>query len=118
MEYFIVKSNNDMVEAMKDVSIDEIGVTETIKTALKFRLSCIRPYTSNWSQAMSLGALPQNVPHTVANIGTMADDIWFLAGDASTDANWYTKRGLISGVYVATELFMLTDTSKDNEATW
>lgn len=32
--------------------------------------------------------------------------------------NWYTKRALLSGVYTATELYMLTDTSKDFADTW
>jgi rpsU-divergently transcribed protein len=119
VEYFMVKGNREMIETMKaSYPVEEIGVTETIKTAIKLRLLYIQPYMTTWSQAMALGALPQNVTSTLKNICDMSDDIWYIAGDESTDINWYTKRSLISGVYVSTELFMLSDTSKDYEATW
>ena len=48
----------------------------------------------------------------------LCDDIWHRAGDTSTDSNWYSKRVLLAGVYVATEVFMLQDTSEDFAETW
>ena len=32
----------------------------------------------------------------------MVDDIWYWAGDRSTDFNWYTKRALLAGIYTST----------------
>ena len=32
--------------------------------------------------------------------------------------SWYTKRAIVSKIYVATELFMLQDKSNEHEATW
>ena len=32
--------------------------------------------------------------------------------------NWYSKRALLAGVYVSTELFMLSDRSLDYISTW
>jgi len=46
------------------------------------------------------------------------DLIWRAAGDRSTDYNFYSKRGLLAGVYVATLLFWLRDESKDHAETW
>lgn len=46
------------------------------------------------------------------------DLMWKFAGDTSTDYNYYTKRGLLFGVYTATSLHYLKDESKGNEATW
>jgi ubiquinone biosynthesis protein COQ9 len=48
----------------------------------------------------------------------VADIIWRAAGDASTDYNWYTKRGLLSACYISTELYMLTDCSPGYADTW
>ena len=39
----------------------------------------------SFTQAMALGALPSNLPTTLNNIGTMIDDVWYFAGDRSTD---------------------------------
>lgn len=41
-----------------------------------------------------------------------------MSGDRSVDYNFYTKRTLLLGVYASTELFMLTDKSKDFVETW
>lgn len=53
-------------------------------------------------QAMALGALPQNALSTAQHLGVMADEIWYLAGDRSTDLQWYSRRGLLIGLYTAT----------------
>jgi ubiquinone biosynthesis protein COQ9 len=39
-------------------------------------------------------------------------------GDTSDDANWYTKRAILAGVYSATTLYWLGDTSDGFEDTW
>ena len=62
----------------------------------------------SWPQALSLQALPQNAPAALRRLAALVDDVWAAAGDTSADANWYTKRALLAGVYSATELYMLT----------
>jgi ubiquinone biosynthesis protein COQ9 len=47
-----------------------------------------------------------------------ADAIWRAAGDRSTDFNWYTKRALVSAVYVATVAYWLNDKSDGFQDTW
>ena len=46
------------------------------------------------------------------------DEMWHAAGDSATDFNFYTKRGLLAGVYTSTILFWLDDPSDGHEATW
>ena len=41
--------------------------------------------------------------------------MWRIAGDTSTDFNFYTKRGLLAGVYVSTVLYWLSDLSEDQK---
>lgn len=55
---------------------------------------------------------------TIQQLAQITDDVWHAAGDKSTDYNWYTKRGLLAGVYTATELYMLTDYSPEFADTW
>ncbi len=47
-----------------------------------------------------------------------ADAIWTALGDTSDDVNWYTKRATLSGVYSATVLYWLGDSSEGHTATW
>jgi ubiquinone biosynthesis protein COQ9 len=71
-----------------------------------------------WPQALGIQSHPANLPTAVRQRAELVDDIWHACGDTSTDYNWYTKRGLLAGVYTATELFMLTDYSPGYADTW
>ena len=44
-------------------------------------------------------AFPLNIPSSLENLGLLVDDIWYFAGDRSTDMNWYTKRALLAALY-------------------
>jgi ubiquinone biosynthesis protein COQ9 len=56
-------------------------------------------------------AQPTYVPPSLAELARLADEMWFLAGDTSVDASWYTKRASLSAIYSASEVFMTQDTS-------
>ncbi len=45
------------------------------------------------------------------------DAIWHAAGDRAADFSWYTKRATLAGVYTATLLFWLRDTSEEDADT-
>ena len=47
----------------------------------------------------------------------IADEIWFLSGDKSTDYNYYTKRIILMKVYAITFSFFVFDKSKDLQKT-
>ena len=46
------------------------------------------------------------------------DLMWRAAGDTATDFNFYTKRGLLAGVYGSTILFWLDDGSEGYAESW
>ena len=43
--------------------------------------------------------------------------MWRAAGDTATDFNFYTKRGILAGVYGATAMRWFNDTGEDEKAT-
>jgi ubiquinone biosynthesis protein COQ9 len=45
------------------------------------------------------------------------DAMWRAAGDTSTDFNFYTKRGILAGVYASTAMRWFNDTSADEKPT-
>ncbi|MBD22604.1 MAG: COQ9 family protein [Alphaproteobacteria bacterium] len=47
----------------------------------------------------------------------IADEIWFLSGDKSTDYNYYTKRIILMKVYAITFSFFVFDNTKNLEKT-
>lgn len=58
-------------------------------------------------------SLLENIPASLRELGSLSDEIWYLAGDTAVDFSYYTKRASLSTVYASTELFMTTDTSTD-----
>ncbi|CAH0518468.1 unnamed protein product [Peronospora belbahrii] len=102
--------NTDKLQAMT--------VAERLKFGIRTRLEMLNPVLDSWPQGMALGALPQNAPSTAKRLAQLSDEIWYFAGDKSTDMSWYTKRAILAGVYTSTELFMLNDKSTNFQDTW
>lgn len=56
-------------------------------------------------------AQPSHLPASLRELALLADEIVHLAGDASVDPTWYTKRAAVAAAYASSELFMTTDRS-------
>uniref|UniRef100_A0A3B3QAG3 Ubiquinone biosynthesis protein n=1 Tax=Paramormyrops kingsleyae TaxID=1676925 RepID=A0A3B3QAG3_9TELE len=69
-------------------------------------------------QALSTLLLPHNVPSSLKCLSTLVDDLWYYAGDRSTDMRWYSRRLALTAVYSTTELVMVQDSSPDFQDTW
>ncbi|XP_054899421.1 ubiquinone biosynthesis protein COQ9, mitochondrial isoform X1 [Poeciliopsis prolifica] len=157
--HFISQCNSKLTEILAEQHNQvQLGQAEPKKTAdflrdaVETRLRMYIPYMESWPQAMSILLLPHNIPDSLKHLSTMVDDIWYYAGDRSTDVsgsshrrsssssahtflspihhhphnirpatsqmNWYTKRAVLTGLYNATELVMLQDSSPDFQDTW
>lgn len=82
-----------------------------------FLLSGERKGGDRWSEGVALLASPTLAPACLDLMQELCDDIWWRAGDTSTDFNWYTKRISLAAIYSATELFMLQDKSPNFQET-
>ena len=119
------KSLNDELEDMMAQQLnDRIPESEPpptvhfLKDAIKTRLELQLPFYEQWAEALALVLSPKVVPRATEQFVHLIDDIWFYAGDKSTDINWYTRRASVAAVYGMTELFMLQDESLDFADTW
>jgi len=88
------------------------------RVALAVRLRLQAAERESVRRASALMALPQNAPEAAKALWSTADAIWNALGDASTDGNWYSKRAILAGVYGATVLYWLGDTSEGSAETW
>ena len=60
---------------------------------------------------------PGNILMSVKLLHENSDFIWRLSGDKSNDFSYYSKRGLLSMIYLATLIYWLNDRSNKNIAT-
>ena len=89
--------------------LEGLKIREKIRAIGWRRLEIMEPAREAIRRALSILAMPQNVP-TGLKIGwRTADVMWRIAGDTSTDYNHYTKRMMLGGVYASTLLVWLDD---------
>lgn len=89
-----------------------LKIREKIRGLVWKRLEIMAPAREAVRRALSILAMPQNIPAGLRAGWRTADVMWRIAGDTSTDFNHYTKRLTLSGVYASTLLVWLDDQSE------
>jgi ubiquinone biosynthesis protein COQ9 len=69
-------------------------------------------------RGVALFTLPQHAAEGAGLVWATADAIWTGLGDGSDDLNWYSKRLTLAGVWSATVLYWLGDSSEGAARTW
>jgi ubiquinone biosynthesis protein COQ9 len=92
--------------------VEKLRVSQRIRAMIWHRLELTGPAREAVRSALSILAMPQNVPLALRTGWRSADLMWRLAGDTATDYNHYSKRLILSGVYTATLFAWLDDQSE------
>ncbi|MFN0042710.1 MAG: COQ9 family protein [Alphaproteobacteria bacterium] len=107
-----------MLVAMEGADMSRMRVRERVAFAVRARLEGNAQNREAIRRALVTLALPTNLGVSLACLYRTVDAIWHGAGDESVDFNFYSKRGLLAGVYMATLLHWLDDASEGQEASW
>jgi ubiquinone biosynthesis protein COQ9 len=105
-------ADDRMLDALEAQNLEAMRVRDRIATAERARLRVLEPHREAVRRALAVLALPQNMAMGLILLYRTVDAIWYVAGDRSTDFNFYTKRGLLAGVHAATTLYWLDDRSE------
>lgn len=97
---------------------DTLKIRERITLGVKTRISLLIPYREATRETTRYLKKPFHIPDAMRLLYQTVSDIWYYAGDTSTDYNFYTKRALLSWVYSTTFLYWLKDDSEGFEKTW
>jgi ubiquinone biosynthesis protein COQ9 len=107
-----------MQEDLARLDLAGMNIRERIATGVRLHLERWTPYREAIRAALALSPLPPYVGDSLRAGYQTVDAIWRAAGDKSTDYNFYTKRGLLAGVYATTLLYWLNDRSEGCAETW
>ncbi|HXH53803.1 MAG TPA: COQ9 family protein [Sphingomicrobium sp.] len=91
--------------------VQRLKIRERIRAIVWRRLEIMAPARESVRRALSILAMPQNLPTGLSAGWRTADVMWRIAGDTSTDFNHYTKRMTLGAVYSSTLLVWLDDRS-------
>ena len=118
IRFWSSRTDRQMVEACSQPGFAQRRVREKIRQLVRTRLELAAPHKEAVRHALGVLAVPIHGALAARLLGRTVDAIWYAAGDTATDFNWYTKRGLLAGVYGATLLHWLEDRSPDHVETW
>ncbi len=105
-----------MVAALEQADLTDLRFRDKVAQAIRLRLAAVDDKEAV-RRGTTMFALPHMAPEGAKLVWGTADAIWTALGDTSRDANWYTKRLTLSGVYSAVVLYWLGDDSLDEQAT-
>jgi len=111
-------ADREMLEALAREPLAEMKVREKATQAIRLRLEANLRHREAIRTALTALMMPQNAALSARLLYKTVDAIWYAIGDRSTDFNFYTKRGLLAGVYTATLFYWLNDKSEGCSATW
>jgi len=117
-EHFSSWADRGMEDALERRELSTLTLRGRLVLALRLRLELLAPYREAVRHGAAYAALPLNAPRAARLVYRTVDTVWFAIGDRSTDFNYYTKRGLLSAVVVAAQLYWLADQSEEFHNTW
>lgn len=118
LTYLSQRADLRTVEDMEKEGVAGMKVRDRIKSAVRIRLERHAGEREAVRRALAVLSLPFNAGLALKLLYKTVDAMWYAAGDASTDFNFYTKRATLAGVYSSTLLYWLNDRSPGAEATW
>ena len=116
--HFSALADRRMMAELEKRKVGELPVRERISLAVRVRLEQNAQYREALRHLLSYLALPTNAPVALKCLYRTVDAMWHAAGDTATDFNFYTKRATLAGVFGATVLYWLNDTSEGDEKTF
>jgi ubiquinone biosynthesis protein COQ9 len=107
-----------MVAEMERRGVAQMKIRDRIRTAVRCRLEANAQHREAIRRALAMLASPRAGPLGMRLLYRTVDAMWYAAGDASTDFNFYTKRAILAGVYSSTLFYWLNDRSEGTADTW
>ncbi|MEN8237508.1 MAG: COQ9 family protein [Pseudomonadota bacterium] len=117
IEHYSTMLDQQMLDALKDQNLAEMKIRERVHTIVMTRLQLMLPHRLAAKKTCAYLALPHHAALGIRLLYRTVSQIWYAAGDTATDFNFYTKRGLLAGVYTSTLLYWFNDDSPEFENT-
>lgn len=100
-----------MAAEMAGPEFAALKIREKVAFAVRARLAALRPHKEAARRAAATLALPPYAPLAADLAWKTADAIWRGLGDKSADFNFYSKRAILTGVWLSTLAHWLGDDS-------
>jgi len=111
LDYWAARLDAKTEHAIREMDLASLKIRERVTQGVLVRLEVIGRHEEAARRASSRLVLPDLAATGVRQLWSAADTIWRAIGDTSTDANYYSKRAILSSVIGATLPIWLSDQS-------
>ena len=109
---YLIAQNNSLVEKnYNSFNNTRLKTRDKIKTIMELKFDSNAYLKDALPEMLKFLLRPGNIFMSIKMLHQNSDFMWNLAGDKSNDFNYYSKRGLLSMVYLATLIYWLNDKS-------
>ncbi len=103
LDFWALTADEATTEALAGLDLEALKIRARVRTGVLARLQALGPENREAARrAFARLALPDAASRGAAMLWRAADTIWRGIGDRSTDANFYSKRAILSGVIAST----------------
>ncbi len=99
LEYTLQDINVNLENKLKKINLINFPINKRIKKILLLRFELLNEDKEFYKKTFNHLLLPTNNKISKKSLYNSVNTMWYLAGDNSTDFNFYTKRLILSGIY-------------------
>ena len=112
LKYSLEELNKSVEKEINKINIINYSLNKRIKKILMLRFNILNNDKEFYKKTFYHLLIPSNSKIMKSSLYKSVDTMWYLAGDNSTDFNFYTKRLILAVIYV-NALFVLFNKNFD-----
>ena len=113
IKFALEQLNVDLENSCKKIDLIRLPVHKRIRKILLLKLSLMNKEKFFYKKIFLNILIPKKNIFVPTQLYKSIDQIWFIAGDTSTDFNFYTKRLILSAIYSRVILFFFNNNNQD-----
>ena len=113
IKFALEQLNNDLEVYCRQIDLIRLPIHKRIRKVLLSKISLMNKDKSFYRSIFLNLLIPKKNFSLSSQLYNSVDQLWFIAGDSSTDFNFYTKRFILSGIYSRVMLFFFNNNNQE-----
>ena len=113
IKFALEQLNNDLQVYCRQIDLIRLPIHKRIRKVLLSKISLMNKDKSFYRSIFLNLLIPKKNFSLSSQLYNSVDQLWFIAGDSSTDFNFYTKRLILSGIYSRIMLFFFNNNNQE-----
>ena len=113
IKFALEQLNNDLELYCRQIDLIRLPIHKRIRKVLLSKISLMNKDKLFYRSIFLNLLIPKKNFSLSSQLYNSVDQLWFIAGDSSTDFNFYTKRLILSGIYSRVMLFFFNNNNQE-----